>query len=216
MDICPICKSDDVEKTYSIGLRVLVCVILLFVPFGIFFCWIPFVFPYRHVCHVCGTDLSSDQLLRMDWREKEELLKEHQHLEEMVSPFLGKWVKDQEEGIFKVAKGKGQIFLVEIQGVRKVTTYRVVAYNEQNNVPEIKVSPKVGAKFRHVIKEAGDFISFDDETEYTNEPSLTELGKELLTEDEFNHIIDSDLDIDDWLKNLCMDQQKIKIDILAE
>lgn len=215
MDICPECKSDDVEKTYSMGLRVAVCVILLFVPFGIFICWIPFVFPYTHVCHVCGTELSSDQLLRMDWREKEELLKEHQQLEEKLSPFLGEWIEDQEERHFKVAKGKGQIFLIEINGTQKAKTYRVVDYNEQNDVPEIISSSKVGSKFQRVIQEPGDFVSFD-ENEHTNETSLTELGKELLTEDEFNHIIDDDLDIHNSLKEFGKNLQKINVEILSD
>ncbi|GEL77761.1 LITAF-like zinc ribbon domain-containing protein [Tenuibacillus multivorans] len=215
MDICPECKSDDVEKTYSIGLRVVVCVILLFIPYGIFFCWIPFVFPYTHVCNVCGTELSSDQLLRMDWREREELLKEHQQLEEKLFPYLGKWIEDQEERLFKVAKGKGQIFLVEVNGTKKATTYRVVEYNEQNDVPEIKSSSKVGSKFRRVIQEAGDFVSFD-ENEYTNKTSLTELGKELLTKDEFNNIKDNDLDIHNWLKELGKNLQIINVEILSD
>lgn len=211
MDICPECKSDDVEKTYSIGLRVLVCVILLFIPYGIFLCWIPFVFPYRHICHVCGTEIEADQLLRMDWREREELLKEHQELEEKVTPYLGKWIEDQTGRVFKVAKGKGQIFLVEINDVKNVTTYRVISCNEKIDSPKMKASSKVGWKFRNVIQ---DSVSFDD-NENSNETVLTEIGKDLLTEDEFKHIKDDDIDIHNWLKELNKNQQKVNIEIIS-
>ncbi|WP_096185749.1 hypothetical protein [Evansella halocellulosilytica] len=215
MDICPECKSDDVEKTYSIGLRVVVCLIFVFIiPYGIFLCWIPFVFPYKHVCHVCGSEIESDQLLRMDWREREELLKEHQKLEGEVAPFLGKWIEDQVGRIYKVAKGKGQIFLVEINK-QEVTIYRVVACNEKNDALEIKASSKVGSKFRRIIQDSGDFGSFDD-NDYTNETTLTQIGQELFTKDEFNHIKDDNLDIHYWLKELGKIQQKVNVEILSD
>jgi len=72
---CPACKSDSIEKNSSIGLRVIACIILLFIPYGIFLCWIPFIIPYTFTCKVCGYSANENELISIDWREKEKLEK---------------------------------------------------------------------------------------------------------------------------------------------
>jgi len=103
--LCPECKSDSIEKSYSIGLRVVVCIILLFIPFGIFFCWIPFVFPYTYRCKVCGTDVKEEELIDIDWREKEIMLEQYKIFEEKLAPFLDKWFLEKEK-VYKVVTGE--------------------------------------------------------------------------------------------------------------
>lgn len=83
MKLCNNCKSDMLERTSSIGARIFVCImILLFIPFGIFLFWIPFVIPHRYECKKCGTESKENDLLEVDWREKEKILEEEKKLEE--------------------------------------------------------------------------------------------------------------------------------------
>ncbi|RPF52078.1 hypothetical protein [Aquisalibacillus elongatus] len=213
MYLCPECKSDHVEKTYSIGLRVIVCIILLFIPYGILICWVPFVFPYKYICYLCGTETVNDQMLQIDWREREELAKEFFRFEEKIDPLLGEWIEDQDGRIFKVAKGKGQFFLVEVKDIENVTTHRIVDYIEEPNTSEIKASSKVGVNYRRVLQ--NDPVDFSTDIS-TTKPDLTDLGKELLTEDEHKHIIDRDLDLNNWLKNLPKNQQEINVEFLLD
>lgn len=202
MDICPKCKSDSVEKAYSIGLRVAICIIFIFIPYGIFVCWLPFVFPYKYDCQVCGSEIDASDIIKMDWREREELSKEHHELEEKIAPYIGKWIQDQDERILKLAKVKGQLLLVGNNEV-KPRTYRVVGFNNENEVPEIKASSEVGRKYRTVFQEAG----FGEPQIPTDELSLSDLGKELLTEAEFNQMKENS----NWVKEMEEDLTKIRV-----
>ncbi|MFZ5944682.1 MAG: hypothetical protein ACOYVD_11265 [Bacillota bacterium] len=74
MKLCPECKSDSIERSSSTGVRVVVCIILLFIPYGLFICWIPFVFSHTYRCNICGTDVKESDLIDLDWREKELML----------------------------------------------------------------------------------------------------------------------------------------------
>lgn len=81
MKVYPECKSDMLEETSSIALRVIVCLILIFfIPLGIFFCWIPFVFPRKYACRNCGSDVPTPE--DIDWREIEEKKQEYKELQE--------------------------------------------------------------------------------------------------------------------------------------
>lgn len=146
----------------------------------------------------------------MDWREREEIVKEYQELEKKITNLLGMWIEDQTGRIFKVAKAKGQIFLVEVNDEKKVITYRVTACDEQSEILKISASSKVGSKFQMIIQDSGSFV----ENEYTTEATLTEIGNELLTEDEFNYILDVKMDIHSWLKEEI--QHKVKVEIISD
>lgn len=81
MKVCPECKSDMLEETSSTVLRVIICLILIFIiPFGIFFCWIPFVFSRKYVCKNCGSDVSTPE--DIDWREIDEKKQEYKEVQE--------------------------------------------------------------------------------------------------------------------------------------
>jgi transcription initiation factor IIE alpha subunit len=80
MKVCPECKSDLLEDTSSTALRVVVCIVLLFIPFGIFICWVPFIFPRNYACKNCGADVPTPQ--DIDWREFEEKKEEYKELQE--------------------------------------------------------------------------------------------------------------------------------------
>jgi DNA-directed RNA polymerase subunit RPC12/RpoP len=81
MKVCPECKSDMLEETSSTALRVVVCLILIFfIPFGIFFCWIPFAFPRKYACKNCGADVPTPQ--ELDWREVDEKKQEYKEVQE--------------------------------------------------------------------------------------------------------------------------------------
>ncbi|MBZ4655217.1 MAG: hypothetical protein JG781_2576 [Peptococcaceae bacterium] len=87
MKLCPKCHSDSIERTSSIGLRVVICIlILIFIPFGLLFCWIPFVFPHTYQCHNYGKDMKEEEVVEMDWREREALLEKEKRLEEKLQP----------------------------------------------------------------------------------------------------------------------------------
>ncbi|WP_188205589.1 hypothetical protein [Alkalibacillus aidingensis] len=212
MNICPKCKSDSLEKGYSMGLRVLVCLLLaIVVPFGILFCWIPFVFPYKYHCDVCGSDVDRDDVVQMDWREREELIKEHQQFEEKIAPFLGKWIEGDDGKIFKVAKGKGLLLLVEPFSEDEQETYRIVNYHDRGGEPTIAVSPKVGKKYLHVTDVVGSFANGDP-----METALTTIGRDLITEEEFDLIKDSESDFYEVMKEQGKVEQDINIEMVTE
>lgn len=211
LEICPICNSDNVAKAYSITLRLVCFIILLFIiPYGIFICWIPLVLPYRHICQICGTELKPEQILKMDWREKRELVKEYDALEMKLAPFFGKWIKDTAENIYKITKAKGLLLLVKINDKNDIILYRVIAYTGEQPIPELSVSTKISSKFRFVIQRVSS--TGEEDKDYI----LTELGKELLTEDEFQQLIDKNTDIKSWLNKMSEGQPVWKVDIMPE
>lgn len=94
MKICPECKSDMLESNKSTALRVIAAVILLFIPFGLFFVWVPFVFPYSYTCKNCGQKVETPE--EMDWREFDKL-KQSQYTNAAV---------DQEQNPVKAGEGQ--------------------------------------------------------------------------------------------------------------
>lgn len=68
MKLCNQCKSDLVTVESHVGLKVFLVIILLFIPFGIFFVWAPFLISPTVSCKLCG----SQDIREMDWREFEE------------------------------------------------------------------------------------------------------------------------------------------------
>src|SRR5690554_4192399 len=127
MKLCPECKSDSLVKTSSTGLRVIVCVVLLFIPYGLFFCWIPFVFPHSYRCNICGAELKAPDLLDLDWREREVLMEKHKQLETKLNPMLEHWVQDQQGSLGKIVKSKGQFLLLQV-AKKDVKPFRIVDY----------------------------------------------------------------------------------------
>jgi DNA-directed RNA polymerase subunit RPC12/RpoP len=96
MKVCPECKSDMLEETSSTALRVVACIVLLFIPFGIFFCWIPFVFPRNYACKNCGADVPTPE--ELDWREIDEKKQEYKEIKENKQSM----VEEKEVQVYKV------------------------------------------------------------------------------------------------------------------
>jgi hypothetical protein len=73
MKLCKRCESDLIKENNFIGLKIAIAVILLFLPFGIFFVWAPFLIPKSIECKKCG----STEVMELDWKEFEEYKKQH-------------------------------------------------------------------------------------------------------------------------------------------
>src|SRR5699024_2418698 len=95
MELCPNCYSDNVERTSSTGLRVVVCIILLFIPFGLLICWVPSAFPHTYRCKHCANEGKEEELLSVDWRERETFIEKEKMLKETIDPLIGKWFERQ-------------------------------------------------------------------------------------------------------------------------
>lgn len=79
MKLCIHCESDLVVKKNFLAWKIPIAIILAFIPYGIFICWLPFLLPSKYACNNCGRELS--QVKEVDWREFEKLKKEKQEEE---------------------------------------------------------------------------------------------------------------------------------------
>jgi hypothetical protein len=186
MKLCPECKSDSLVRTSSTGLRVIVCVVLLFIPYGLFFCWIPFVFPHSYRCNICGAGIKEHDLLSLDWRERDVLTEKHRQLEAKLSPMLEQWVEDQQGSLGKIVKSKGQFLLLQVAG-KDVNPFRIVDYAALEQADELVLSEKVSAEFKVFgIPPLGYTPPRARDDQPSDQPHrrLTELGRQLLSERE--------------------------------
>lgn len=110
MQVCKECKSDVVERTSSTAGRVVVCIILLFIPFGFLVCWVPFVFAHTYKCKNCGLEGKEDMLMDLDWREKD-LMLDINNTSDSMQPYIGKWLHNNFEA-YKLVSHKHQILLL--------------------------------------------------------------------------------------------------------
>ncbi|WP_100333370.1 hypothetical protein [Bacillus alkalisoli] len=62
------------EKKNFFAFKIPIAVVLVIIPGGIFFCWVPFLFPGTYGCKSCGREFSKPR--EMDWREFEKYKKE--------------------------------------------------------------------------------------------------------------------------------------------
>lgn len=67
MKICHYCQSDMLEKRMFLFLKIPLAIILLFVPYGIYICWLPFLIPSNYACKKCGKEMQKPK--EIDWRE---------------------------------------------------------------------------------------------------------------------------------------------------
>jgi len=201
MKLCPECKSDSLEKSSSTGLRVIICIILLFIPFGIFFCWIPFVFPHSYRCNVCGTDIKESELIDIDWREKEIILEQYKRFEDKLNPFLDKWNKDKNENLYKVVKGKGQFILLEFRD-NDIYPARIIDFVSENGINKLVIKKKLTSEFRVLeLFSAGSQGLYNmDNKEENPEDRLTSFGKLVISKEEFLNFKSGKDSFKAWLK----------------
>jgi hypothetical protein len=126
MNLCPYCLSDQIERTTSTGLRIVVCLILIFiVPFGFFFCWVPFVFSHKYRCLRCHEETKENDLLLLDWRDREQLLAYSKENHSSILPLIGQWI-NYNDRLYKLVQKEQWVFLVEVKE-QSVRTFALVS-----------------------------------------------------------------------------------------
>jgi hypothetical protein len=200
MMLCPKCKSDTVERTSSTGARVIVCIILLFIPFGFLFCWIPFVFPHTYKCNVCGNEGKEEELLNVDWRERDDLMKEYENLGQKLYLLEDKWIKNQHSNLCKIVKTSGKVYLLELTESNNIGTYRILHYIEGEDLNTVIVK-NISEDFS-VMAKGEDNILF-----------LTSFGKELITLEEFEEIVSGSFV--QWMENQQDNIEQIEVKVGA-
>ena len=103
MKHCPVCKSDDLDRSSAIPLRVIAALILAFlVPMGVFIAWIPFIIPHAFLCRRCGNETGEKDLLRSDWRERDSWEADEVSRTENLSSLENQWIDDGDGPLKKV------------------------------------------------------------------------------------------------------------------
>ncbi len=204
MKICPQCTSDSHERTSSTGLRVVLCLILIFiVPYGFFICWVPFIFPHKFHCNVCGYHGKEEELLTLDWRESEELKEKHRELHESLQLVKDRWVQDTEHNSYKVVHGKGQYLLIKVQE-NNIVPYRIVGYHIDSKPNIILIKDNLAENFNVTL-------SISKNVDKSN-IQLNDFGKTILMDEEFDEFLNrSLLAFSQWLTQ--SNKVAIKVDI---
>ncbi|ABR48284.1 hypothetical protein Amet_2125 [Alkaliphilus metalliredigens QYMF] len=189
MKVCPECYSDNVERTSSIGARLFICIFLLFIPFGIFICWIPFVFPHRFICKVCGKDDKEEMMVAIDWRESEILLENQKTLENNLRPKFDRWF-NFEDSLYKIVKARGYLLLLKVTK-NNIETLLIKEYSSDTNI--IKTTSSLSNKFKALKTNSAANNSMNNSgynssiyDSIINKMILTPIGNELITEEEFD------------------------------
>ncbi|MBY6037706.1 hypothetical protein KUV80_13630 [Fictibacillus nanhaiensis] len=71
MKLCPHCRSDLIERNNFYWVKIPIAIILLFIPFGFFICWVPFVISGDYECKNCRRSFTNAK--EVDWREFEKM-----------------------------------------------------------------------------------------------------------------------------------------------
>lgn len=75
MILCTNCESDLVVKKDFYAFKIpIVLIIFIVMPYGLYYCWLPFLFRGNYACKKCGHEAS--KFKEIDWREFEKLRKE--------------------------------------------------------------------------------------------------------------------------------------------
>ncbi|UMZ74387.1 hypothetical protein [Natranaerofaba carboxydovora] len=210
MKLCPDCKSDNIENASSLGLRVFACLVLIFIiPFGFLFAWLPFVLSYKYRCNLCGKLAENEEFLNIDWREKDEILKEYTQMEKELSDYLGNWVKDDNNDFYKIVKGRGQFLALKL--INKNLLPYLITGLENNKT--LKVKEMSGFKIiERKSNVHGLYKPPESENLPADSPQLTSLGEEVLTQEEFLYITKQQIeDVKKWLESEKVDDIKIII-----
>jgi len=100
---CPVCNSDDLDRSSAIPLRVIAAIILTFIiPMGVFIAWIPFLLPYAYLCRRCGNETKEEKLMHSDWRERTTWIEKEEKQSELLSPLEKQWFDDGNGPLKKV------------------------------------------------------------------------------------------------------------------
>ena len=159
MQICKVCGSDSLEKTSSTGLRVFLCIVLMFFPWGLLYCWLPFIREHTYVCTNCGTDIKASEIETIDSREMESKNQAYNTMVEESEGLIENWIMTDSNELCKVIYLKGQLFIVGIDSESAIT-YRMLKYKAEENL--IVVDSRVGIKhqiYRTMVDGKGYYIT---------------------------------------------------------
>ncbi|KUO51956.1 MAG: hypothetical protein APF76_06905 [Desulfitibacter sp. BRH_c19] len=206
MKICPQCTSDSHERTSSTGLRVVGCIVLLFIPYGFFICWVPFVLPHKFLCNVCGYHGKEEELLNLDWRESEELKGQHRELHEKLQPVKDMWVQDTKQNSYKVIHGKGQYLLLKVLE-NNIVPYRIVGYDKDTDPKRIMIKDNLVENF-NVTSSISKIID-------KSNVQVNDFGKTILLDEEVTKFFSCNVEeFSQWLNEQAKVALLIDIEVL--
>jgi hypothetical protein len=159
MQICKVCGSDSLEKTSSTGLRVFLCIVLMFLPYGLLYCWLPLIREHTYVCTNCGTESKAREIETIDSREMESRNHAYNKMVEEAKGLIDKWIMTVGNELCKVIYLKGQLFIVGVDSESAIT-YRMLKYKAEENL--IVVDSRVGTKhqiYRTMVNGKGYYIT---------------------------------------------------------
>jgi len=100
---CPVCTSDDIYKSSSMPMRLVVALVLaVLIPYGIVVAWVPFVFAQAFICRRCGNETKAQDLKASDWRERKRWIEEDEKKFRVLRSFQNHWIDDGEGPLKKV------------------------------------------------------------------------------------------------------------------
>ncbi|SHJ88022.1 hypothetical protein SAMN02745751_03619 [Dethiosulfatibacter aminovorans DSM 17477] len=143
MQICKVCGSDILEKTSSTGLRVFLCIVLMFLPYGLLYCWLPLIREHTYICTNCGTESKASEIETIDSREMESRNHDYGKMVEEAEGLIDKWIMTDSNELCKLIYLKGQLFVVGVDSESAIT-YRMLKYKAEENL--IVVDSRVGTK----------------------------------------------------------------------
>lgn len=159
MQICKVCGSDSLEKTSSTGLRVFLCIVLMFLPWGLLYCWLPFIREHTYVCTNCGTESKASEIETIDSREMESRNQDYKTMVEESKDLIDKWIMTDSNELCKVIYLKGQLFIVGVDSESAIT-YRMLKYKAEEKL--IVVDSRVGTKhqiYKTMVNGKGYYIT---------------------------------------------------------
>ncbi|SCY10314.1 BRI3 family protein [Alkaliphilus peptidifermentans] len=176
MKVCPDCKSDVIEETSSTAIRVIFCIVILFLPFGIFFCWIPFIFPRKYRCKSCGNEGENSQLVDIDWRDKELIVKDEATLDEKIKPYLNNWFDSNDKQLFKIVTYKGNMLLVVLME-DNVKIYSIIEFSINSSTYKIYLKDNINKGLTSSMLE---IFSEEEVLQYENKQTIEEFREWLI------------------------------------
>lgn len=181
MKLCPECKSDNIHRTSSTGLRVFGCIVLLFIPYGFFICWVPFIFFHTFACKNCGETGKERELIQIDWREREEIIEEFKKLQEKIKPYENMWFYDNDDSLNKILQTKNQPLIIRTEG-EMLVPYRIKEFENDNDSLKIEIKKNLSPHYKVSLRS----FDYENENNKNNEESsnLSKFGRSVITESE--------------------------------
>ncbi len=115
----------------------------MFLPWGLLYCWLPFIKEHTYVCTNCGTESKASEIETIDSREMESRNQDYNTLVKESKDLIDKWIMTDSNELCKVIYLKGQLFIVGVDSESAIT-YRMLKYKAEENM--IVVDSRVGTK----------------------------------------------------------------------